>query len=99
MPDTPYRVSKPAAAGARHAAEHAVESARQAARSTANIKEGPLTDAAKSTPAQGDAHSPDIYIGGNQSDPAADVKAIRESHPDTPSFIKAGQPKTWNNKV
>jgi hypothetical protein len=92
MPDTPYRVSKPAAAGARHAAEHAVESARQAARSVATIKEGPLADAAKS-------NTPDIYIGGNQADPAADVKAIRESHPDTPSFIKAGQPKTWNNKV
>ena len=46
MPDTPYRVSKPAAAGARHAAEHVAESARQATRSVAKIKEGPLADAA-----------------------------------------------------
>lgn len=95
MPDSSYRVSKPAAAGARHAAEHAVEAARQIQRRTANIKEGPLADAAKSTPSQG----PDIYIGGNQSDPAADVKAIKASHPDVPEFKKAGQPVTWNNRT
>jgi len=61
MPDVPYRVSKPAAAGARHAAEHAVESARQAARSVSKIKEGPLTDAAKST-----NPVPDIVLGAKQ---------------------------------